>query len=289
MASGPYKYLPENPGVSLVSKAGGVGTLTWAFASGECGDESWGKVPGAQVASENVAAFQRAGIRYIISTGGQAGVFTCATTEGMDRFMRRYDSPQLAGIDFDIEGSQTPEQIEALVRQAAYAQRKYPRLRYSFTVGTLAASDGSRQSLNPTGETILKALRASGMRDYVINLMVMDYGPPSAKVCVVKAGACDMGRSAIQAVRNVHGKYGVPLAQIAITAMIGVNDVANNDTTLDDARFMAQAAKKMKLAGVHYWSLDRDTPCTTSVTGASPVCSGMEAKAGAFAKAFGLR
>lgn len=288
-ASGPYKYLPEEPDARLVEQAAGIGTLSWAFATGECGEETWGGVPGAQVAAANVADFARAGVRYIVSTGGQAGVFTCASEAGMERFVQRYASPQLAGIDFDIEANQSPAQIDALVRQAAYAQRRYPQLRYSFTVATHAASDGSRRSLNATGEAILRALRATGMRAYVLNLMVMNYGVPSARVCVLKGRVCDMGRSAEQAVRNVHHRYGVPFARIAITAMIGINDVARNDTSLADARSMAAAARRLGLAGLHYWSLDRDKPCATEVAGASPVCSGTRAAPGAYGRAFGLR
>ena len=45
--------------------------------------------------------FDRAGVGYIVSTGGQGGVFTCATDEGMERFIARYASAHLLGIDFD--------------------------------------------------------------------------------------------------------------------------------------------------------------------------------------------
>jgi len=53
----------------------GVSALTLAFATGECGHESWdGMDPQAWV-DANLGAFDRAGIDYIISTGGEAGVF----------------------------------------------------------------------------------------------------------------------------------------------------------------------------------------------------------------------
>ena len=263
----------------------GPGALSWAFATGECGGEKWGEEEGADIAAANVARFDRAGVDYIISTGGAAGIFSCATDAGMERFIARYRSPHLVGIDFDIEGKQTPAQIESLVRRARHAQRKWPHLRFSFTVATHAASDGSRRSLNATGERILKAVRRMGLRDAVFNLMVMDYGPGEARSCVVKDGVCDMGASAIQAARNVHGKYKIPYAQIELTAMIGVNDVVSNVFTLDDARMVADAVKAMKLAGLHYWSLDRDTPCSEPATGASPVCSTLDVKSGEYGRA----
>ncbi|GGY06174.1 glycosyl hydrolase [Massilia dura] len=289
-----YKFLPVNAAPDNVIGArdatpylaGKPAALTWAFATGECGSEAWRAQGGAQVASANVAAFAKAGVDYIISTGGQGGVFTCATDEAMERFIARYDSKHLAGIDFDIEAEQTKEQIASMVQRAAAAQKKRPHLRFSFTVGTHAASDGSGRSLNALGETILAAVRASTLKDWTFNLMVMDYGPPAADVCVLRGDVCDMGRSAVQAVRNVHAKYGIPLAQIEVTPMIGVNDVPRNDFTLDDARMLGMAVREMGLAGLHWWSLDRDRPCEVPVQGASDRCSGMSGPAGAFDAAF---
>ena len=273
------------PYIADGKSAFGAGALSWAFATGECGDEVWGTESAADIAAANVAQFDRAGVGYIISTGGAGGVFSCATDAGMERFVARYRSPHLLGIDFDIEEKQTPAQIDSLVRRARHAQRKWPGLRFSFTVASHAATDGSRRSLNKTGETILKAVRRAGLRDAVFNLMVMDYGSGEAKSCVVKDGVCDMGASAIQAARNVHEKYRIPYAQIELTAMIGVNDVVSNVFTLDDARSVADAVKRMKLAGLHYWSLDRDTPCGEPTTGASPVCSTLDVKSGEYGRA----
>ena len=265
----------------------GPGALSWAFATGECGDEKWGEQGGAEIAAANVADFERAGVDYIVSTGGGGGVFTCASDAGMEHFIARYDSKHLVGIDFDIEAEQTAAQIESLVRRAKQAQRKHPRLRFSFTVATHAASDGSLRSLNPTGEAILKAVRRNGLRDAVFNLMVMDYGPGESAKCVVVDGVCDMGKSAIQAARNVHAKYKIPFSHIELTAMVGVNDVVSNVFTLDDARVVADAVRAMKLAGLHFWSLDRDTPCSAPTTGASPVCSTLDVKSGEFARVLG--
>lgn len=251
-------------------------TLSWGFASGECGAETLGGLPAARVAAVNVAAFERAGIGYIVSTGGEGGVFTCASDAGMEAFIARYASPRLVGIDFDIEGRQTPEMIDALVQRVSVAQKKRPHLRFSFTLATLAASDGSRAGLNATGLSVLKAIRSHGLVRYTINLMAMDYGPPLPANCVVARGVCDMGRSAIQAAENLNAAQGVAFEQIALTPMLGVNDVAQNDFQVADARVIANFAKAKGLAGIHFWSLDRDRPCARPATGASPRCSGFE-------------
>ena len=252
-------------------------TLTWGFANGECGAETLGGLDAAAVAAANVAAFNRAGIGYIVSTGGEAGVFTCASDAGMEAFIARYASPRLVGIDFDIEGKQTPEMIDALVQRAVAAQRKHPQLRFSFTLATQAASDGSRASLNTLGQSVLRTIRARRLAGYTINLMVMDYGPPQASNCVVANGVCDMGRSAIQAAENLNALHGVAFSQIELTPMLGVNDVAQNDLLGDDAKVIARYVREKGLAGVRFWSLDRDQPCPRPPSGASPRCSGLEA------------
>ncbi|WP_146171889.1 glycosyl hydrolase [Pseudoduganella armeniaca] len=292
----PYKHLPQHwPDNSVITVAQGAllaqaerpAALTWAFATGECGSETWNGRPGRLVADANTKAFARAGVGYIVSTGGQGGVFTCASDAGMEAFIARYDTPRLLGFDFDIEAEQTPAQIRALTDRIAVAQRKRPRLRFSFTVATHAASDGSQASLNPMAERVLAAVRASGIKDYVLNLMVMDYGPASGKVCVLRGERCDMGASALQAARNVQAKYGVPFGQIELTPMIGVNDVVENVFTLDDAATVARGVRELGLAGLHYWSLDRDVPCSREVKGADAQCSTMPGvPAGAYWRAF---
>ena len=297
---GPYKHLtqhrravddvitfaPAGKPEAFVTAAGRPATLTWAFANGECGDETWDGRAGQAVAGANVPAFARAGIGYIVSTGGQGGVFTCATDAGMEKFIARYASPRLIGFDFDIEEHQTDAQIRALAERIVAAQRKRPRLRFSFTVATHAASDGSKDSLNPTAQRVLAAVRAAGAWDYVLNLMTMDYGAASTKVCVLRGDRCDMGASALQAARNVHERYGVPYEQIEVTPMIGVNDVIENVFTVADAATVARGVRELGLAGLHYWSLDRDVPCARPVTGADAQCSTMpEVPAGAYRRA----
>ena len=97
-------------------------TVSWGFAKGECGAETLGGLDAEAVARANVAAFRSAGIGYIVSTGGEGGTFTCSSEAGMEAFIRRYDSPWLVGIDFDIEAAQTPEQIMALVQSVKAVQ-----------------------------------------------------------------------------------------------------------------------------------------------------------------------
>ena len=80
---------------------------------------------------------------------------------------------------------------------------QYPNLQFSFTLATLGASDGSFGGVNSLGNEVVQAVLGSSLKNYVINLMTMDFGSASSSVCVVISGACEMAQSAIQAVKNL--------------------------------------------------------------------------------------
>src|SRR6201995_271844 len=101
--------------------------------------------------------------------------------------------------------------------------------------------------------------------------MTMDYGNASSSVCVVVSGSCEMGQSSIQAVQNLEHTYGIPASKIAVTPMIGLNDNTSETFTTADVDTLTSYVKSNGLAGLHYWSLDRDTPC--AFTYASPTCN----------------
>jgi chitinase len=191
----------------------------------------------------------------------------------MAKFLSTYNSSHLVGVDFDIEGGQTQPQINSLITEVAYAHTLYPNLRFSFTLATLAASDGSYGGLNSLGNMVVRAVKSANLSNYTINLMVMDFGGASAGVCVVSNGVCNMGQSAIQAAQNLEHTYSIPANQIELTPMIGVNDVSSEVFSLTDVDTVTHYAVSNHLAGIHFWSLDRDTPCSSNSGYASPTCN----------------
>jgi chitinase len=257
---------------SLVSNyVSNLPAITLAFATGSCGSETWGGAPAATWAAENVPQLHAANLNYVISTGGEAGTFTCTSASGMDSFIARYASSNLVGIDFDIEGGQSQSDIQNLVNSAVGAQSTYPNLQWSFTIATLGASDGSYGGVNSLGNEVVEAVLGSSLKNYVINLMTMDFGSASASVCVVVSGACEMAQSAIQAVKNLEHTYGIAASKIAVTPMIGLNDNTAETFTIADVDTLTSYVKSNGLAGLHFWSLDRDTPCSDDY--ASPTCN----------------
>jgi chitinase len=271
---GPYKDVAVQPPADPGALASGA-TLTLAFATGECGAETIARGPGADPARALVAPLEAAGTDFIVSTGGEMGRFTCARAQGMEDFLAHYRSPRLVGVDFDIEGERSAAELDALMRSIAAVQPRHPRLRWSFTLPTFAGTDAVRAGLNRLASATLAAARRNGVRDFVVNLMAMDYGEPSPAVCVVRAAGCDMARSAEQAVENLHAGFGVAYGRIAVTLMLGRNDTAGSVTKLEDAEAVARFARGRGLAGLHYWSLDRDRPCAATDLQPHADCSGM--------------
>lgn len=263
---------------SLVStREPGLKAITLAFATGTCGSENWGGVAADAFASANIPKLDAAGVNYIVSTGGAAGSFKCSGT-ALQSFIARYATPHMIGVDFDIESGQSAADVQNLVNAAALAQSKYPGLRFSFTLATLAASDGSFGGLNSTGDATVKAIKASTLTNYTVNLMTMDFGRATTANCVLSGSTCEMGKSSIQAVTNLEHTYGIAPSKIEVTPMIGVNDATDEVFTLADVDTLSAYAKANGLAGIHYWSLDRDTPCSS--TTAMSTCSSVPSAPG---------
>lgn len=253
----------------------GIKSLTLAFATGECGSERWNGREAQTVADSSIKSVRRAGIGYVISTGGAQGVFTCGSEQGMEKFIARYNSGQLLGFDFDIEAGQSGAVIASLVEQVRSAMQRHPRLRFSFTLATLSSTEDEQASLNRHGALVMNTIANAGLNNYFINLMVMNYGEAKPDNCVVEHDHCDMAASAIQVAQNFSREYGVPMGRIELTPMIGVNDVVDNIFTLDDARALTRFVHTNGLGGLHYWSLGRDRPCAPNIGTVSPICSSL--------------
>lgn len=244
--------------------------LSWAFATGACGSENWGGMTASTFASANVQPFVTAGKQYIISTGGAAGSFTCTSDSGFQTFINRYNSSSMIGVDFDIEAGQSQSDIDNLVARVKAAQSVYPNMRFSFTIATLASSksgtsvatDMGASSPNPLGSMgimVMNSIINAGLKNYYVNLMTMDYGGASAANCVLSGGACEMGQSAIQAAMDFHGYYKIPYSQIELTPMSGANDTGGETFTIADTDTLSAWSKANGIAGLHFWSFDRDT------------------------------
>ena len=71
--------------------------------------------------------------------------------------------------------------------------------------------------------------------------------------------------------RASYPQYYMSKNKIELTPMIGVNDTVTNLVSLTDATKIATWAKANGLAGLHYWSWDRDASCVNEY--ATTTCS----------------
>lgn len=136
--------------------------VTLAFATGECGAENWAGIASDAFKSGTVAALDTASIKYVISTGGAAGKFTCSSTAKFLDFVNYYKTPSMVGVDFDIEGSQTTAEINSLVAGAKAAAAAFPGMRFSFTLASLGGYSNT-SNLNAQGDSVMKAIAAAGL------------------------------------------------------------------------------------------------------------------------------
>ena len=98
--------------------------------------------------------------------------------------------------------------------------------------------------------------------------MAMDYG---------SSFTGDMGQEAISAAESTLGQVqadwpGDSYANIGVTPMIGVNDNSAEVFSEADAQTLVSWADGAHLGRLGFWSVDRDQPCTGSVSGL-PSCS----------------
>ena len=234
--------------------------ITWAFATGSCGSENWGGLGADAIVAANKQLFVNAGVKYIISTGGEAGTFLCTSDANFETFVNRYASSSLAGIDFDIEAGQTASDIDNLVARVKASQPKHPGLRWSFTLATLGGN--TAQSLGSIGVTTMNSIKSHGLTNYIVNVMAMDYGTANAGNCTLNSsGKCDMAKSAIASAVSLHNYWGVPYSQIEITPMVGGNDSTDEIFSIADAATLSAWVKANGVSGIHFWALDRDKDC----------------------------
>jgi hypothetical protein len=119
----------------------------------------------------------------------------------------------------------------------------------------------------------------------------MDYGDGAAPDPGGMMGsyAIDAATAADAQVASVLGiSPDAAWSRIAVTPMIGVNDVTDEVFTLADARQLEAFAASRHLAWLSMWSAARDTGCSGGAQpAAQPMCSSIAQSPGAFATALG--
>ncbi|WP_399885322.1 cellulose binding domain-containing protein [Streptomyces sp. BBFR51] len=287
----PYVDTSLYPAFDLLASAEATGvknyTLAFVTDGGGC-TPKWGGVTdlGGDAVANQIGALRDAGGDVRVSFGGASGSELGTTCTSADALAAAYgkvvDTYQLTKVDFDVEGGALPDTAANTRRAQAIAalQKDHPGLDVSFTLPVMP------EGLTQAGVDLLADAEKNGVEINTVNIMAMDYGP---------AYSDDMGTYAEQAatatqaqVKGVLGRSDSDAWKtVAVTPMIGVNDVASEIFKVDDATQLVEFAKSKGLGGLSMWSATRDKACAGGPKpSADATCSSIDQEANAFSKAF---
>ncbi|MFD0143062.1 MULTISPECIES: glycoside hydrolase family 18 protein [unclassified Streptomyces] len=287
----PYVDTSLYPAYDLLATADATGVkefnLAFITSGGSCAP-LWGGVTDLaddKVASQ-IGALRAKGGDVRVSFGGAAGhelALNCANSADLAAaYGKVVDRYKLTKVDFDIEGAALPDTAANTRRSQAIAQlqKSHPGLNVSFTLPVMP------EGLTQPGVDLLADARRNGVRVDAVNIMAMDYGP---------AYSGDMGQYAVQAATatqaQIKGVLGLSDSAawkaVAVTPMIGVNDVTTEIFKVDDATQLVDFAKSKGIGWLSMWSSTRDKQCAGgAVNHADATCSSILQQPLAFTKAF---
>jgi hypothetical protein len=287
----PYVDTSLYPAFDLLGNltATGVKNYNLAFITdgGGC-TPKWGGVTdlGSDGVASQIGALRAKGGDVRVSFGGASGselATTCGSAGALaTAYGKVVDAYGLTKVDFDVEGGALPNTAANTIRAQAIAklQQQHPGLDVSYTLPVMP------EGLTQDGVNLLSNAKSNGVKISTVNIMAMDYGP---------AYNGDMGTYAEQAatatqaqVKSVLGlSESASWKAVAITPMIGVNDVSSEIFNVGDATQLADFAKAKGLGGLSMWSATRDKQCAGGAKpSADATCSSIVQDPSAFSKAF---
>ncbi|MEU3914441.1 cellulose binding domain-containing protein [Streptomyces sp. NPDC029721] len=287
----PYVDTSLYPAYDLLDTATSTGVrefhLAFVTAGAGC-TPLWGGVTdlaGDKVAGQ-IGALRARGGDVRVSFGGAAGrelALNCASADELAAaYGKVVDQYRLSKVDFDIEGGALSDTAANTRRAQAISrlQKSHPALDVAFTLPVMP------EGLTQPGVALLADARRSGVRIDSVNIMAMDYGP---------AYGGDMGQYAIQAATATQAQLKSVLGltdqaawkALAVTPMIGVNDVASEVFSVSDATQLVEFASAKGIGRLAMWSAARDRQCPAgALDHADATCSSVLQQPLAFTMAF---
>jgi hypothetical protein len=288
----PYVDTSLYPAYDLTGamKADGVKQFNLAFvvSGGGC-TPKWGGVTDldSDAVAAQIGAVRAAGGDVRVSFGGANGTELASACSSASDLAAAYgkviDQYKLTKVDFDVEGGALTDNAANTRRDQAIArlQASHSGLEVSYTLPAMPSG------LTQDGIDLLSGARSDGVAVHAVNIMAMDYGASYSG---------DMGQYAIDGATATQAQVKSVLGlsdtaawhAVAVTPMIGVNDVSSETFTLADAGALADFARSEGLAWLSMWSATRDKQCPGGAqTYADASCSSLTQSDGAFSQALG--
>ncbi|GHB81462.1 hydrolase [Streptomyces umbrinus] len=272
--------------------AGSPATYNLAFviAGGSSCTPKWNGTTaiGDSAVKSRISALTESGGAVRVSFGGASGKELASTCDTASELAEAYgaalDAAGATEADFDIEGKQLTDSDSVALRSEAIAllQKERSDLAVTFTLPVMPSG------LDNDSLALLESANDNGVQVSTVNIMTMNYGSSYDE---------DMGDYAETSAEAAHDQledvFGLSddgaWKGLALTSMIGVNDVDNETFSLSDAAQVRSFAEEKGVAWVSMWSTFRDQPCEgddADSDDAATNCSGVEQGAGDFAEAF---
>lgn len=227
---------------------------------------------------------RNAGVATTLSFGGQAGRelgLSCRTARALAKAYGAVASAYgITSLDFDLEGPGLAR--SALARRAKalrILQRRRPSLKISLTLPV------TPHGLLPNAMRAVRATLAAGVRIDSVNIMTMDFGdedaPDGNRMADYSIAAAEATHEQLAPLGHGLDSWGA----LAVTPMIGVNDIPTETFTLADAGALGLFARSNGVGQLHYWVFNRDRPCPAPSQETQNDCSGVDQEPGMFAAA----
>jgi hypothetical protein len=252
----------------------GLKYFTTAFVIGSGCTPIWGDtlpVTDDPTVSAEIQTAEADGATPIVSFGGEDGIELAQSCTTLSDLVAAYQSVisylGVSHIDFDIEGAGIADTATNNLRFEAINQLEAdnPGLVVSVTIPTFPTGP------DDNGDAFLQQAAADGTKISVVNVMAMDYYGS------FDTGTVNMGTYAVEAAENTLAFIKTiwpsdTYANVGVTPMIGQNDDSAEVFTEADAQTLVSFAQANGLGRLAFWSVDRDQPCSGSVSGL-PECS----------------
>ncbi|MGW0830682.1 chitinase [Streptomyces prunicolor] len=263
--------------------------LSFAIAKGSTCTPEWNGTTAIDnsAVKSRISALKTSGATVRVSFGGASGKELAETCTSATALAKAYgealDAAGSTQADFDIEGDALTDSTSVALRSKAIAllQKERTDLQVSFTLPVMPSG------LDSDSLALLESANDNAVAVSTVNIMTMNYG---------ESYTGDMGDYAITSATATHTQlkkvFGLSDAGawqgMALTSMLGVNDVSGETFSLSDAAQVRTFAESKEVAWVSMWSTFRDQQCESgsSDDDAATDCSGVTQSAGAFGEAF---
>ncbi len=211
-------------------------------------------------------------ISYHISFGGQSGHDLALHCKDANALFHAYEKVikiyEPRGLDFDLEGLILKNNfaLKKMLTALKKIEQFYPQLKITITVPVMP------YGLETNEKALLKNLKRQKL-NYNLNLLTMNYSLLHNKNMFNYTELALKNTASF--LNNIYkNKETMTIYKnISVTQMIGETDIPTEFFTQNDAQKLVDIAKKLELYSIHFWSLERDKPCTKKVN--LKICSGI--------------